>query len=146
MYDASANTSPHSLYSTRYKNLKSPLLLTFILFLVVCICYATTKPTENHAQYGFNVISGTAQSGPLTLILVLVQFAVPHAFIATASGFALSGRAIGGAFGSAVLNAIINGKIASEWPGDVAIAATREGLPPASVPEPLDATAFGDGF
>ena len=47
---------PITLYSTRYKDLKSPLIFTFALFLVVCICYATITPNEKNAQIGFNVL------------------------------------------------------------------------------------------
>jgi hypothetical protein len=92
------------------------------------------------------VLAGIGQSGPLTLILALVQFAAPHAFIATASGFALSARAIGGAFGSAVLDAIINGKIDSTLAPKVAKAATGAGLPASSVPGLLEAIGAGTGF
>ena len=134
------------IYSTKFKDLKNPLLLTYAIFLIVCICYATIKPSENKPQYAFAVLAGIGQSGPLTLILALVQFAAPHAFIATASGFALSARAIGGAFGSAVLDAIINGKIDSTLARDVGKAATSAGLPASSVPDLLKAIGSGEGF
>jgi hypothetical protein len=134
------------LYATKYKDLKYPLLLTYVLFLVVCICYATITPHENKAQYGFNVIAGIGQSGPLTLILALVQFAAPHAFIATASGFALSARAIGGAFGSAVLDAIINGKLASTLTPKISEAAIQAGLARKSIPLLLEALESGEGI
>lgn len=137
-----------SLYSTRFKDLKWPLVVTYVIFLVVCICYATITPdhADEKAQYGFNVLAGIGQSGPLTLILALVQFAAPHAFIATASGFALSARAIGGAFGSAVLDAIINGQLDKHLATKVGTAATQAGLPGKSVPALLEAMAAGEGF
>lgn len=56
----------------------------------------------DNAQIGFNVLSGLGQCGPLTLIVALVQFTAPHAFLSTATGLGFSARAIGGAFGSAV--------------------------------------------
>ena len=80
------------------------------------------------------MLAGIGQAGPLTLILALVQFAAPHAFIATASGFALSARAIGGAFGSAVLDAILDGHINAKLAPQVAAAAEAAGLPAKSVP------------
>ncbi len=110
------------------------------------ICYATIKPSENGPQYAIAVLAGIGQSGPLTLILALVQFAAPHAFIATASGFALSARAIGGAFGSAVLDAIINGKLDATLARDVGKAATSAGLPASSVPDLLKAIGAGEGL
>ncbi|KAG4420797.1 hypothetical protein IFR04_006077 [Cadophora malorum] len=137
---------PITLYSTWKKDLKSPLLLTFGLFLVVTICYSNIKPSMNHAQLGFNVISGIGQSGPLTLLVALVQFTAPHAYLSTATGLAFSARALGGAFGSAVLNAIINGKLASHYAPAVSNAATEAGLPASSVPALLESFASGVGF
>lgn len=116
------------------------------MFLVVCICYATITPNENHAQYAFNAIAGIGQSGPLTLIVALVQFTAPHAFLSTATGLAFAARSIGGAFGSAVLDAIINGKVSSDLAPSVGAAATAAGLPASSVPKLLEAIAAGEGF
>lgn len=47
---------PITLYATKYKDLKTPLLATFGIFLVVTICYATINPSLNHAQIGYNVL------------------------------------------------------------------------------------------
>ncbi|KAK4545476.1 hypothetical protein LTR36_002826 [Oleoguttula mirabilis] len=137
---------PITLYATKYKDLKWPLLLTFTLFLIVTILYGCITPSWNHAQIGFNVISGIGQSGPLTLLVALVQFTAPHAYLSTATGLAFSARAIGGAFGSAVLNAIINSKIASTWAPQVSAAAAAAGLPASSIPALLVALASGEGL
>ena len=104
------------------------------------------NPSESHAQYGFNVLSGIGQAGPLTLLVACVQFASPHAFLSTATGLAFSARAIGGAFGSAVLNAIINGKLNSTLVPEVGGAAIKAGLPASSVPALMAAFASGTGF
>jgi MFS family permease len=134
---------PITLYATKYKDLKWPLIVTFTFFLVVCICYTTIKPTMNQAQIGYNVISAIGQAGPLTLLVALVQFTAPHAFLSTATGLAFSARAIGGAFGSAVLNAIINNKLSSTYASSVSSAATAAGLPASSVKALLAAMAVG---
>ncbi|KAI4862838.1 MFS general substrate transporter [Hypoxylon rubiginosum] len=139
---------PITWYATRYKDLQAPLLFTFTVFLVVTICYATIKPTWSSAQFGFNVIAGIGQAGPLTLLVACIQFTAPHAFLSTATGLAFSARAIGGAFGSAVLNAIINGRLAGHYAAGVGAAAVSAGLPQASVPEllnALDAGTIGSG-
>ncbi|KAJ6604876.1 major facilitator superfamily domain-containing protein [Mycena sp. CBHHK59/15] len=133
---------PVTLYATKYKDLKSPLLVTFFFFLVVSICYATITPKLNHAQIGYNIIAGIGQSGPLTLIVALTQFTAPHQYLSTATGLAFSARAIGGAFGSAILNAIINNKLAS-YDADVGAAAIAAGLAPSAVPSLLQALAGG---
>ena len=108
------------------------------------ICYATIRPGWNAAQIGFNVLAGIGQSGPLTLLVACVQFTAPHAFLSTATGLAFSARAIGGAFGSAVLNAIINGRLSSHYASSVADAAVGAGLPESSVDALLAALESGE--
>lgn len=77
--------------------------------------------------------------------MACVQFTAPHAFLSTATGLAFSARAIGGAFGSAVLDAIINGRMGSRYAPAVAKAATAAGLPESSVEALLAALAGGGG-
>ncbi|KAJ9161040.1 MFS general substrate transporter [Coniochaeta hoffmannii] len=132
-----------SLYATRFKDLKSPLLFTFVIFLVVCILYATIKPSWSHVQYGINVLAGIGQAGPLTLLPACIQYTAPHAFLSTATGMAFSFRAIGGAMGSAVLNAIISGRLTSHYAPAVSSAAVGAGLPESSVPSLLAALETG---
>lgn len=137
---------PIMLYSTYFKDLKSPLILTFTIFLVVTLCYANISPSMSNAQYGFNVLSGIGQSGPLTLLVACVQFTAPHAYLSTATGLAFSARAIGGAFGTAVLFAITSSKLGATYARKVGGAAVEAGLPESSVPALLTAFASGAGF
>ncbi|KUJ11263.1 MFS general substrate transporter [Mollisia scopiformis] len=135
---------PITWYATKYKDLKNPTIVCFVLFLIVCICYATITPAMNHAQIGYNVIAGIGQAGPLILIVALVQFTAPHQYLSCATGLAFSARAIGGAFGSAVLDAIINGKLNSKYEPSILSAATGAGLSASAVPALLAALAAGD--
>ncbi|KAI7473922.1 aldolase [Hortaea werneckii] len=137
---------PIALYATKYKDLKWPLVVTFAIFLVVTVLYGCIRPSWNHAQIGFNVIAGVGQAGPLTLLVAAVQFSAPHSHLSTATGLAFSARAIGGAFGSAVLDAIINGKIAKTWSSKVGNAALNAGLPDDSVPALLGSISSGQGI
>jgi hypothetical protein len=73
-----------------------------------------------------------------------VQFTAPHAFLSTATGLAFSARAIGGAFGSAVLNAIINGRLSGHYASAISGAAVSAGLPESSVPALLQAFESGE--
>ncbi|KAJ7494520.1 hypothetical protein B0H11DRAFT_2005057 [Mycena galericulata] len=150
---------PVTLYATKYKDLKSPLLFTFSFFLVVSICYATITPKLNNAQIGYNIISeeskkfGTAYANFLCSWYRSIWspdpnrrtdsiFLFTQPFQSTATGLAFSARAIGGAFGSAILDAIINNKLAS-YDTDVGAAATAAGLPPSSVGALLQSLAGG---
>lgn len=133
-------------YSTKYKDFRSPLLLAFILFLIVTIYFAVVKPDESISEYVILVIQGFGQAAPLTLLVGLVQFTAPHAYLSTATGIAFAARSIGGAFGSAVLNAIINGYISSHLVADVGGAAIAAGLPEGSVADLIAALDSATGF
>ncbi|KAF4549665.1 HC-toxin efflux carrier TOXA-like protein 1 [Elsinoe fawcettii] len=141
-----ATSIPITWYATRYKDLRSPLLATFTIFLIVCICYATIKPSWSTPQIILNVLSGIGQAGPLTLLVALVQFTAPHAFLSTATGLAFSARAIGGAFGAAALDAIINSRIGSQYAPRVGAAAVGAGLGQGDVPALLAALQSGTGL
>ena len=106
-------------------------------------CYAAFQPDWNRGQIALNIIAGIGQSGPLTLLVACIQFTAPHAFLSTATGLAFSARAIGGAFGSAVLDAIINGRLSSHYEPAVGKVATAAGLPSDSLPDLF--TAFSTG-
>jgi Fungal trichothecene efflux pump (TRI12) len=88
--------------------------------------------------------AGIGQAGPLILIVALVQFTAPHQYLSCATGLAFSARAIGGAFGSAVLDAIINSKLGANFAPNIFSAATGAGLPASAVPGLLAALAAGD--
>ncbi|KAK8115515.1 MFS general substrate transporter [Apiospora sp. TS-2023a] len=125
-------------YTIRFKDMQTPLIVCFGVFLIVTICYATIRPSWSSAQLGINVLCGIGQAGPLSLLVACVQFSAPHAFLSTATGLAFSARAIGGAFGSAVLNAIINGRLSAYYALAVGAAATSAGLSADSVPRLLE--------
>ncbi|KAH8723565.1 major facilitator superfamily domain-containing protein [Phaeosphaeriaceae sp. PMI808] len=120
-------------YATRYKDLKTPLVITFGIMLIASICYACIRPSWDTPQIVFTVLTGIGCAGPLTLLVACVQFTAPHAFLSTATGLAFSARAIGGAFGTAVIYAVINSRIASHYASDVGSAAVAAGLPQSSV-------------
>ncbi|KAF2117940.1 major facilitator superfamily domain-containing protein [Lophiotrema nucula] len=132
-------------YSTRYKDVRTPLVVCFVLFLAVSCAYIGTKPHWGAIQYGLNVLAGIGQAGPLTLLLVVTQFTAPHAYLSTATGLAFSFRAIGGAFGSAVLYSIINGHVSSHYNSAVAKASVASGLSPDAVTPLLSVMREGNG-
>jgi hypothetical protein len=117
---------------------ETPLVVTFGIMLIASICYANIKPSWSIPQIVFTVLTGIGCAGPLTLLVACVQFTAPHAFLSTATGLAFSARAIGGAFGTAVIYAVINSRIASHYISDVSSAAISAGLPASSVPALLN--------
>jgi hypothetical protein len=79
----------------------------------------------------------------LTLLIALVQYTAPHAYLANATGLAFSARAIGGAFGSAVVDVIINNKLGKTLDPQVAAAAIKAGLPASSIASLMAGMATG---
>ncbi|KAH7355926.1 major facilitator superfamily domain-containing protein [Pyrenochaeta sp. MPI-SDFR-AT-0127] len=120
-------------YATKFKDLKTPIVATFALMVVACICFAVIQPGWSTPQIIFTAMTGVGCGGPLTLLVACVQFTAPHAFLSTATGLAFSARAIGGAFGTAVIYAIVNSRISSHYASDVGSAAIAAGLPQSSV-------------
>lgn len=135
---------PITWYATKYKDMKTPLLVTFGIFLASTICYALITPNLNAAQIGYNVLVAVGQAGPLTLLVAVIQLSAPHEHLSTATGLAFSARAIGGAFGSAVVTAIVDSRLSSSYATEVGTAATDAGLPQSSVEGLLKALQNGD--
>lgn len=131
-------------YATKYKNMRILLLATLGVFLIATICYSLITPNMNVAQIGFNVLVGIGQAGPLFLLVATIQLETPHTHLSTATGLAFSIRAIGGAFGSAVLTAIIDGKLNSSYSTEVGEAAISAGLPRSSVADFIKAMLSGN--
>jgi len=132
-------------YSTRYKDVKWPLVVCFTLFLVTACVFTATKPDWNYVQLGVSAVCGIGQAGPLILLIAVVQYAAPHAYLSTATGVAFSLRAIGGAVGSAVLYTIAFGHVGADYNTNVAQAAVGAGLSPDDVPILLGVMANGNG-
>lgn len=106
---------------------------------IASICLAFIRPSWGTAQVILTALTGIGCAGPLTLLVACVQFTAPHAFLSTATGLAFSARAIGGAFGTAIIHAIVNSRVASQLSGDIGSAAIAAGLPEFSVPALLQA-------
>jgi hypothetical protein len=87
----------------------------------------------DHIQIGLNILMGVGLSAAVTLSVAIIQFAAPHSHLSTATGLALSARAIGGAIGSAVENTITEGALYPQWTEQVETAVVAAGLPRSAV-------------
>jgi len=149
-YEASTAYYLHALLGCVSQFLFRNINVRSLTLIVSSICYATITPALDNAQIGYNILSAIGQAGPLTLLVALVQFTAPHRYLSTATGLAFSARAIGGAFGSAVLDVISNNKIAATYAPTVSAAAVKAGLPTSDIAKLLgsmqsgNATALGE--
>lgn len=118
---------------------ESPLVATFAILFIAPICFAFIRPSRGTAHVVLTALAGIGCAGTLTLLVACVQFTAPHVFLSTAIGLPFSARTIGGAFGTAVIYAIVNSRVAFELAGDFGSAAIAAGLPESSVPALLQA-------
>ncbi|KAK8023366.1 hypothetical protein PG991_006605 [Apiospora marii] len=124
-------------YSIRFKDMQTPLLLSFGVFFINNLL--RHHPPLLEPRPARHQRPGRHRPGRLlSLLVACVQFSAPHAFLSTATGLAFSARAIGGAFGSAVLNAVINGRLSAHYAPVVGAAATGAGLSADEVPRLLE--------
>lgn len=55
---------PITWNATHFRDLKSPLILTSVVFFVVTICYANIRPSWNSPQIGFSISAASANLAP----------------------------------------------------------------------------------
>ncbi|KAB5511604.1 major facilitator superfamily domain-containing protein [Coniochaeta sp. 2T2.1] len=122
---------PVAIYTTKTKDFRLPLIISYLLFAATTVSYANITPQWKSAFLGINVVSGIANSGPLAVLMAALQYSAPHAHLSTATGCGLSARALGGALGSAVFTVILNNELET-WSASVVKAAVTAGMPRSS--------------
>jgi hypothetical protein len=122
------------LLSTKFRTIREPLFLGFILFTAGNIGMATIQPGDNANQLAFAALAGAGFGAPLILIIAGVQLCTPHHLIATATAIANSARAVGGVIFTAAYGAALNNGLTAKIPTYIAAAAAKSGLPSASIP------------
>lgn len=123
-----------SLYSSKRKALKMPLVLGFGFLLLFNVCLAATAGfNPGNGFWAFGVILGMGLGIILPLTMVVAQLCTPPALISSASALIIAVRSLGGTVGLAVNVAIFNSALATEIPSKIAAAALPLGLPPTSL-------------
>jgi hypothetical protein len=136
---------PVAIYTTKTKDFRLPLIISYLLFAATTVSYANITPDWASAFLGINVVSGIANSGPLAVLMAALQYSAPHAHLSTVTGCGLAARALGGALGSAVFTVILNNEL-EPWSGSVAKAAVAAGMPPSSIKALITAMTNEAGF
>ncbi|KAM0789205.1 hypothetical protein ACM66B_000050 [Microbotryomycetes sp. NB124-2] len=121
-----------SIYVTKTKDIKWPLVAGFTLFIacVVGLAESGLSPTMGTV---FNGIGGLGFATPLILLMTLVQLSTPPLFIGVASALVISVRTLGGVVGLAIADAIYGSRTNTQIPAAIAKAAMPLGLPPTSI-------------
>lgn len=95
-----------AFYSTKYKDIKNPIIVGFVLCLVGVIGLGTGNATSGTRGLVFNGFLGIGFSALLMLIMTVVQFSSPPLYIGVASALAISARTMGGTVGYAIATVI----------------------------------------
>ena len=120
--------------STRFRTIREPLFLGFLLFTGGIIGFSTVQPGDSTTALVMSALSGSGFGAPLILIITGVQLSTPHSLIATASAVTTSARSIAATIFTAIYAATVTSKLTTDVPNGIGSAAIKAGLSPASVP------------
>jgi hypothetical protein len=130
--------------STKFRTIREPLFLGFLLFTAGNVGMATLQPGDNANQLAFAAVAGIGFGSPLILIIAGVQLSTPFELIATATAVTNSARAVGGTIFTAAYTAALTDSLTSKLPNYLAEAAVKAGIPGSSIPIFVGTLASGN--
>ena len=130
--------------STRFRTIREPLFVGFLLLTAGIIGFATIQPSDSTRAIVFAGLAGMGFGAPLILIITGVQLSTPHHLIATATAVTTSSRAIAATVFTAIYAAALNDRLSGNIGSYVAKAALGAGLPPSSLKAFIGALANGE--
>lgn len=130
--------------STRFRTIREPLLVSFVIFTGGLVGMATVQPGRLAIAIGSSVLFGLGFGAPLILVVTGVQLSTPHKWIATATACTTSARAVAGAMFSTINATAFSTRLRKFLPSYVGKAALSAGLPAASIPAFIAALNEGD--
>lgn len=130
--------------STRFRTIREPLFIGYLIFTAAIIGFATIEPSDSTTTVVMSGLAGFGFGAPLILIISGVQLSTPHSLIATATAVTTSSRAVAATVFTAIYAAALNDRINANVPSGVAGAAARSGLTASSIPAFVAALAGND--
>ncbi|EXJ63979.1 hypothetical protein A1O7_00314 [Cladophialophora yegresii CBS 114405] len=127
--------------STRFRTIREPLFVGYLIFTGAIIGFACIQPDDSTTTCILSGLAGLGFGAPLILIITGVQLSTPHSLIATATAVTTSSRAVAATVFTAIYAAALNDRIAANIPSGVGGAAAGAGLPAASIPAFVQALA-----
>ena len=127
--------------STRFRTIRGPLFLGFLLLTGGIIGFSTIQPGDSTTALVMSALSGFGFGAPLILIITGVQLSTPHSLIATASAVIVSARSIAATIFTPLYAAAVTSRSTTDVSNGIANAAAKAGLSPASIPAFVGALA-----
>ncbi|EXJ94996.1 hypothetical protein A1O1_00114 [Capronia coronata CBS 617.96] len=127
------STVAWGMASTRFRTIREPLFLGYLLFTAGVVGWATIQPDDGLTQLCLGGLAGFGFGAPLILIISGVQLATPHRLIATATAVTTSSRAVAATVFTAIYSAALNSRLDTNIPKQVGAATLQAGLPASSI-------------
>ena len=122
------------LIASRWKVVKIPMAIGFLLLLGFNIGMATVEPSTPHAAFwGITCLAGLGLGTILPFLIATAQMSTPPKLIAITTGLLTAVRSVGGSVGLAINTALFNRALANNIPAKTAAAAIPLGLPSTSL-------------
>ena len=141
---AGFSTVVYGYTSSKFKSIRVPLGVGFLLLTAGVIGLATVQPGQSTNAIVLGGLAGIGFGGPLVLIVAGVQLAIPHHLIATATAVTTSARAVAATVFTAIYAAAASNRADRLIPEYVSSAALGAGLPAKSLPDFIPAFAAND--
>ncbi|KAJ6111889.1 hypothetical protein N7523_007950 [Penicillium sp. IBT 18751x] len=134
----------YGYWSTRFRMIREPLFVGFLLLTGGIVGLATIQPGDSLNALIFSALAGIGFGGPIILLIAAVQLSTPHHLIATATAATTCSRAIAASVFTAIYATAFNSRLGKDLPADVGQAALKAGLPSTSVEAFIKALASND--
>ncbi|KAJ5175113.1 uncharacterized protein N7482_000990 [Penicillium canariense] len=141
---AAMSTVIYGYYSVKFKTIRAPMLVGFIIFTSGLVGMSTIQPDNNSSAIVFLALSGLGFGAPLILVIAGVQLSTPHHLIATATAATACSRAIAASVFTAIYYAASNARLENYIPQYISKAALQAGLPQSSVNAFVEALSSND--
>ncbi|KAL8276983.1 hypothetical protein RQP46_010618 [Phenoliferia psychrophenolica] len=131
----------------KWRSVIPSLVVGYVMFLGAVIGLALIGTKGSDASIALVIVAGIGFAAPIALTIAIVQLSVPvlsSGLLGVATAFTTTFRSLGGAFGTAVAQAIFNSKISALLPSYIAAAAVKAGLPQSSLPIFVGGIATGN--
>lgn len=132
-------TCVYGYVSTKFRSIRAPLGIGFLILTAGTIGFATIEPGQSTIAVVMSGLSGLGFGAPLVLIVAGVHLSTPHHLIATATAVTTSARAVAATVFTAIYAAAFSSRAAKLVPAHVAAAALGAGLPATALPDFLPA-------
>ncbi|GAB1194715.1 hypothetical protein APSETT444_003962 [Aspergillus pseudonomiae] len=123
----------YGYYSTKFRTIRSPMFVGFLIFTCGLIGLSTVQPSGDFNAVAFIALAGVGFGAPLVLVIAGVQLSTPHHLIATATAATTCSRAIAASVFTAIFSAASSARLKTYIPEYVSKAALHAGLPKSSI-------------